>query len=84
MRLAHWEPRIKKTTYINELEFKTSGEGGEFTVIARWDGGEHSIEFTRQKVLGRSLTSPQPYPVKRACIFRDDIIREVLQERMGR
>lgn len=83
-RLEYWKPRIMQTALLSELEFIPT-KGGEFTVVARWktqnDEGEYKTHFSRERALGRTLTSTRQRLIKDTCRFRDDIIREVLQHR---
>ena len=85
-RLEFWKPRMIQTAMLNELEFEMVPDG--INITARWktkvDEGEHKVHISREKVLGRTLTSPVPRPIKKACDFRDDVVREIVQHRTKR
>jgi hypothetical protein len=84
-RLEQWRARIMKVALLNDVTFEI-GSDGTITATASWktklDEGQHQVHLTRERVFGRTLSSPQPRIIKRPCDFRDDIIREVLQHRM--
>jgi len=73
---------IKKIARLERLEV-VDHEGGEFTLVAYWKGGETRQTFTRQYVLGKNVSRPplQQQPRQRVCRFRDDFIRKVLNDR---
>lgn len=81
IRMEYFAPRIRKVALLSSLDFISDGESG-FTMVAHWgsktDKGTYSKHFSRELVLGASLMSARPTPVKRTCDFRDDFVREVL------
>ncbi len=86
--LRRWVPHIKRVTYCNEVTLKRN-DRGEVTLVAKWNAtkaspeGEHSIFFSRMKVLGRTATKSALHqrPVKKICRFADDVAEVILRAR---
>ncbi len=86
--LRRWLPWIQRATYSSSVTI-VGGQNGGFSVRAVWPAtkagpaGEHLIEFTRQKVLGATSMKGRmcQRPTKKVCRFRDDVVREILQQR---
>lgn len=79
-------PAIKRATYNTEVVIEPSGVG--FRVVATWpiEGGmgQHTSEFTVARVLGSYLQAVQPMPCRSPCAFRQELVREILNARLGR
>jgi hypothetical protein len=85
LRMQHWSPRIRKAAYLSGLAFLPESHG-EFTLVATWKErgggeGEYRKHFTREYVFGQYARALRPQPKKRACDFRDDVVREILTQR---
>lgn len=86
--LRRWLPWIKRATYSSNITIE-SGKHGEFTVKALWPAtkggpaGEHRIYFSRARVLGATSLKGRlcQRTTKKVCRFRDDVVREILQQR---
>lgn len=85
--LRRWTPYIKRKAYLSE--FVITKNGTTVSAQAKWNAtsltpaGEHTVIFTRQRVLGaRGGKAPmQQMPRKGICKFADDVVREILEER---
>lgn len=85
--LRRWKPYIKRKAYLSKLTVEKNGD--TVSAKAEWVGtsvtpaGEHTVIFTRQRVLGqRASKAPlQQMPKKGICKFADDVVREILQAR---
>lgn len=86
--MRRWLPWIQRATYSSSIIIE-SGKNGEFTVKALWpstrggSAGEHRIYFSRASVLGTTALKGRlcQRTTKKVCRFRDDIVREILQQR---
>lgn len=85
--LRRWAPYVKRKAYLDGIIVERAGES--VVVRTSWKStawstaGEHTITFTRERVLGaRGSKAPlQQAPKKGMCKFADDVIREVLEAR---
>lgn len=87
--LRRWLPWIQRATYSSSVTIGNVQKSGDFTVTAVWPStkggpaGEHNIVFNRYKVLGATSMKGKlcQRTTKKVCRFRDDVVREVLQQR---
>jgi len=79
-------PLLSKNTYATATIVYEGGPG-EFSVLVKWDesragpAGEHREHFTKERVFGATMQSPNPRPVKKMCQVRREIERAVMEVR---
>jgi hypothetical protein len=80
--LSRFFPKICKVTYSQSITPVWNEEG--FVLNVKWDSGEHDVHFSKRRVLGSTVASARPRPIKPACNFKDDVMREILRVKKSR